>query len=145
MAAEERPDRIASDMGVCMKHRGELNSSIWKQWHPLTCLLNTDGYQKVGVSTVTSGWCFSAVAIKLWKKSHVPDSHKHVYKCDLHALVHCCWKYITNGGHYVEKPCFVAENSLYQIILLCSLLLLSFPRRRHHFQSDLYIYYSTLD
>ena len=32
-------------------------------------------------------------------------------------------------GDYVEKWCFVAENLLYQIVLLCSLNLLQFPQK----------------
>jgi len=34
---------------------------------------------------------------------------------------------LANGGDCVEKQCFVAENLLYQIVLLCSLYLLQFP------------------
>jgi len=34
---------------------------------------------------------------------------------------------IANGGDYAEKYCFVAENLLYHIVLLCPLYLLSFP------------------
>jgi len=40
----------------------------------------------------------------------------------MQALGHCWQKYIATGGIYVEKQSFVAENLLYQIVLLCSLL-----------------------
>jgi len=43
---------------------------------------------------------------------------------DMQALVHCCQKCIADGGDYVEKLCFVAENLCYQIVLLCSFYLL---------------------
>ena len=36
----------------------------------------------------------------------------------------CCWtKCIAKGGDYIEKYCFVAENFLYQVVLLCSFYL----------------------
>ena len=37
------------------------------------------------------------------------------------------WECTAHGGDYVEKLCFVAENVLYQIVLLCSLYPLQFP------------------
>ena len=36
-------------------------------------------------------------------------------------------KCLANSGDYVEKQCFVAENLLYQILLLSSFYLLWFP------------------
>ena len=44
----------------------------------------------------------------------------------MQALVHHWQKCIANGGTSVETLCFVAENLLYQIVLLCSLCLLQF-------------------
>jgi len=44
-----------------------------------------------------------------------------LYEHGMQALVHCWRKCITNGGVYVEEECFVAENLLYQIVLLCFL------------------------
>ena len=40
------------------------------------------------------------------------------------AFAHCWQKCVANGGDYVEKQCFVAENLFYQIVPLCSLYLL---------------------
>ena len=42
----------------------------------------------------------------------------------MQALVHHWQKCLANGGDYVEKHCFVAENLLYRVVLLCSLCLL---------------------
>jgi len=42
-----------------------------------------------------------------------------------HCLSHCPHR--SANGDYVEKCVFVAENLLYQIVLLCSLYLLYFP------------------
>jgi len=42
------------------------------------------------------------------------------------ALVHCWQKCIATGGDYIEEQCFLAENLLCQIMLLCSSYLLQF-------------------
>lgn len=42
----------------------------------------------------------------------------------MQAVVHCWTKCTANGGECVEKQFFLAENFLYQIMLLCSLYLL---------------------
>ena len=42
----------------------------------------------------------------------------------MQALVHGWQECIANGGDYVEKLYFVAENLFYQTVLLCSLRLL---------------------
>ena len=62
-------------------------------------------------------------AVKQW----VTSAHADFYECDIQALVHCCPKYIANGSDCVEKECFIAENLLYQVVLLCTLYLLLFP------------------
>jgi len=49
------------------------------------------------------------------------------YDCSMQALVHCWQKCTANGVDCVVKQYFVAENFLYQTVLLCSLYLLSFP------------------
>ena len=49
-----------------------------------------------------------------------------VYKHDTQALVHCWQKCIATGGDYIEEQCFLAENLLCQIMLLCSSYLLQF-------------------
>jgi len=50
-------------------------------------------------------------------------------KSGMQALVNSWWKCIANGGDCIERLCFVAENFLYQIVLLCSLYLLQFLRK----------------
>jgi len=47
-----------------------------------------------------------------------------LYECSMHYHVHHWQKCISNSGDYVEEQCFVAENLLYQTVLLCSLYLL---------------------
>ena len=42
----------------------------------------------------------------------------------MQALFHGWQKCIANGGDYVEKQSFVAENLLYQRALLCSFYLM---------------------
>ena len=50
--------------------------------------------------------------------------YMYFYKYSMQALTHYWQKGTANGGGYVEKQCFVAENLLCQILLLCSLHLL---------------------
>jgi hypothetical protein len=59
-------------------------------------------------------------AVKQWATSAGAD----FYECGMQALVHCWRKCIANGGYYVVKKCFVANNLLYQMVLLYSLYLL---------------------
>ena len=54
-------------------------------------------------------------------KQWVTSAGVGLYEHGMQALVHCWRKCITNGGVYVEEECFVAENLLYQIVLLCFL------------------------
>jgi len=90
-------------------------------------LLNVHGVRTADVSIVRwwvcapwgGEWCVSAVAIAT--VDHLHKSH------GMQALVHHCWKCIANGGDYLEKQCFVAENLLYQTLLLCSFYLFLFP------------------
>ena len=73
-------------------------------------------------------------AVKQW----VTSAGAACYKCSLQAPVHC-WQKFTGGGH-IEKQCFVAENLVYQVLLLCSLYLFVVSmeiNRRHYFQSNL--------
>ena len=62
-----------------------------------------------------------------WQWQWVTSTGVRFYKCGMQALVHRWQKCIATGGDCVEKQCFVAEHTLYQIVLLCSLYLLSFP------------------
>ena len=57
-----------------------------------------------------------------WVTSTGADFYEH----DLQVLVLHWQKCIANGGDYVEKQCFVAENLLYRIVLLCSCSCCSF-------------------
>ena len=55
MAAEGQSDRMASDVGVCMKHRCVIEFLHAEDMAPVDihqCLLNAYGDQPVGVSTV---------------------------------------------------------------------------------------------
>ena len=61
------------------------------------------------------------------RKNHVLDGHADFHERGMQALVHHWQKCIANDGDYVEKSWFVAENILYQMVLLCSLYLLLFP------------------
>ena len=59
-------------------------------------------------------------AVKQWVSSNGADRY-------MKDLFDCWQKCTANGGDYAEKECFVAENVLYQIALLCFLYLLHFP------------------
>ena len=54
-------------------------------------------------------------------KTVVTSVSAYFYKYGKKALVHCWQKCTANGGDYTEKKYFVAENLLYQVMLLCSL------------------------
>lgn len=50
------------------------------------------------------------------------------YECSIKALVRGLQKFMATGGDYIKKKqCFVAENLLYHLVLLCSLYPLWFP------------------
>ena len=112
----------------------ELNSSMRKEWHPLTftdicvCLWRpSNGYEHSG------GWgvCFSS------DNSGSTSAGAGFYKHSMQAIMHCWWKCTTNGGDCVEKDCFVAKNLIYQTVLLHSLSMEI--NRRHYFWSNLHI------
>ena len=109
-------------MWKCIWSKGvPLHSSVWKKrthWHSLT--LRVYGDQTVDVSTMRQ-W---VVHFSSGKMSRVPDSRADFFEHGMQDLIHHRWKYISNGGDCVEKQCFVAENLLYQIALLCSFYLL---------------------
>ena len=74
--------------------------------------------------------------MKLWVTSPCADFNERNMKALIHHWRNC----IADGGDYVEKWCFVAENLLYQIVLLYSFASLAVsmePNRRHYFQSYL--------
>jgi hypothetical protein len=59
-------------------------------------------------------------AVRKWVTSCGAD----FYERSMQALVHRWQKCIANGGAYVERLCFVADNLLYPTALLCTLYLL---------------------
>ena len=114
-----------------------------KKWHPLTF--------------VDACWTF--VKTKQWMQRSevvVVPFQQWWHRCERQAtfqtamqiftsltcrLLFICWqKCIANGHVCIKKWYFVAENLLYQTVLLCSLYLLKFLleiNRRHYFQSNL--------
>jgi len=119
----------------CVWSKGvELNSSTWNKLH---CLTLNDWIQHAECwwrsnsacdSTVKVGHCGqhfpSSNAIIAAVKQWVTSTGEDFYECCMQVLVHHWWKCVVNGGACVEKQCFVAENLLYQIALLCSSYLL---------------------
>jgi len=57
-------------------------------------------------------------------KQWVISTGGNFYEQSMQALGHSEWKCVANGGNYVEKQWSVAENFLYQIVLMRSLYLL---------------------
>jgi len=57
----------------------------------------------------------------------------------MQALVHCWQKCLPNGGDYVSKQYFVAENSSNSIIVVFVSVVVSIEiYRRHYFWSNLH-------
>ena len=54
-------------------------------------------------------------------KQRITSSGAALYEHGMQALAHHWQKHIANGGDYVEKQHFVAENLYQQIMLLCFL------------------------
>jgi len=73
-------------------------------------LVNIYGDQTVDVSTVSGGWCVSALVTV----AVVTSGGAHCYKCSVQALGYGWRKYMANGGEHVEKYCCIAENVLCQ-------------------------------
>ena len=73
--------------------------------------------------------------------SHVLDGHEGFYECAMQTLVYCWQKCIANGGDYVEKECFGAENFLYQVtlVLFVSVVVSMEINKKHYFWSNLHI------
>jgi len=114
-----------SDMEVCMKQRQVTEFLYVEKMAPIDinqCLLNVSRDQPVAVSMARHGWCISAVTA-------ATVDHILWYRFLWAQHADCCsslMKIRANGGDYVEEQCFVAENLLYQIVLLCSLYWLYF-------------------
>jgi len=88
----------------------------------LWCLLNADGGQGAGGSTVQQ-----CVVCESSGKRDMKDKLCYGWrscKRGMQALAHYQKKCTANGGDCIEKQCFVAKKLLYQIALLCSFSLL---------------------
>ena len=59
-----------------------------------------------------------------WQQQWATSTGADCYEHGVQVLVYCWQKCTANGGDYAEKQCFVAENLLNQILLLCSFHLL---------------------
>ena len=76
-------------------------------------------------------------AVKQWVTPADADFYEH----GVQTLVHCWQKCIANGGDYIEKQCFVTENSLHQnrvIVLPVPVVVSMEINRRHYFSSNLH-------
>ena len=125
MVAEEQLDKMASDMEVHMKQRCAtefLHVEKLAPMHIHSCLLNIYEDQTVNVITVRQ-WVV--------RVSSGESGNGSPLLVQIFMRTACRLLFITgenaNGGDYVEIQCFVAENLLHQIVLLCSLYLLQFP------------------
>lgn len=129
MAAEGQFEKKWCLVRNCLWRKGvKLNSSMQKELQPL---MFTDTYwmfwrPNSGCEHWGSGWCISATVTATWKTSPVLDGHAQLsYK----AVTDTRWRASSpahlhesaNGDDCVEKQYFVAENLLYQIVLLWSL------------------------
>ena len=103
-----------------------VNSSMWKKWHPLTSVMHAEHLRRPNSGCEQSETVRGAFQ-QWWQKQLGTLSGTAFYKHVMQALVHHLWKRIASSGDCVEKYSFVAENLLYQIVLLCSLYLLQFP------------------
>ena len=100
-----------------------LSSSMWKNgthWHSLMlgeCLWRPNSGCE---HSEVEGGIFQQWWQGQWVTLDGEDFNEH----GMQAFVHHWQKCVANGDDYIEKKCFVAENLLYQILLLCSLYLL---------------------
>ena len=123
MAAKEQSGKMMFDMEAHMKQRGVTEFlQAEKKMHLLT-LINTCYMfleTKHWMWTQWGGrWSVSAALTAMWKTRHVPDSHTIAMNA-AHRLLLIAGENTANGGDYTEKLHFVAENFLYQIVLLYS-------------------------
>ena len=109
--------------GVWHGHVSEakVKSSMRKQQHLLTVINSCWTFMetKQWMRKQWGGW-WCVQQWWQWDTSAGAD----FYKCGVKSFVHHYWKCRANGGGCVWKNCFVAENLLYWIVLLCSLYLL---------------------
>jgi len=122
LAAQGQSDKMASDMEVCRRQRcvteflhAEKMAPIDIQWH----LLNVDGDQTVDVSTVRQ-WveCFSSGNSGSLAQVQIfmSGACRLLFTIGINELL----MVVTT----LKKWCFVAENLLYQMVLLWSSYLL---------------------
>jgi len=119
MAAEGQSDKMVSDMEVHVKQRCvTVCVPPWGKNGPLLTFNNaywTLLETKQWMLTHWGGvWCISAAVT-------VPVGHLHecwFYENSMPTLVHCWQKCTANCGDSVEKYCSVADNYLYQRVLL---------------------------
>ena len=147
MTAEGQPDKMVSDIEVCMKQRCgikflcvERNGSHWHASTLAVHLLET----KQGMwAQWDGGCCISAVVRTMWKISHILDSHADFYEHSMQVLFHRWLKCMVSVGDFVEKWYFVVgEFALsHSIIVSLYLLVVSIEINRiHYFQSDLHTF-----
>jgi len=122
MATVRQSDKAASNMEVQMKQKcvieflhAETMAPIDIHWRWIFMWM----WAQWG-----SGWCISAVETVMWNTSHVwmATYSYHTTKQRAPRSHNPCK--LADGGDYVEKQCFVAENFLCQMMFLCSLYLL---------------------
>jgi len=122
-----------------------LNSSMQKIWHPLTltdtCWMFMETKQWMWaqwevVSGVFQKWCLHSSC-----EQCVPFAGADFYDHGMQDLFHHWQKCGANGGDNTGKYCFVAENLLFQTVLLCFLsVAVSLEiSRGHYFQWPIYL------
>ena len=115
-----------------------LNSSMWKKRHTLSFIGPCWTFIETKEWTRTQwggGWCVSKVA------PVVNSAGTDCSESSMHAFVHCCWKYIADGGgcYYYYYFCswgFALLSSA--IVLFVSVVVLRKINRRHYFWNNLH-------
>ena len=81
-------------------------------------------------------------AFQQWQQWHwITSTDTHFYEQGMQVLVHCWWKCIANGSDYVEKQGFVAENLLYQrviVVLFVAVVVSKEINKMHYFWSNMW-------
>ena len=123
MAEEGLPDKLVPDVAVHVKQRFVfefIHVDKIASIHVHQLLLNIYGDQPVDVSTVR--WW----VVRFSRRDSNSGSPLLVQIVVIAACSSCSSlvKSIANSGDYVGKKYFIAENFLYQTVLLCSLCML---------------------
>ena len=130
MAAEGQSGRMVSDVEAFMKQRCVTEFLHAEKMAP------TDIHRHLWTFMDTKWWMWAqwgaSRGIQQWQQWHERQvmlqtaMHScHTMKWRAYQLAHP--HELANSSDYVEKQCFVAEDLLYQLVLLCSLHLLQFP------------------